>query len=412
MNNVPKLRFSCYRENWKNYSIQELISTKAITGHLDGNHGALYPRSEEFTDAGVPYVSANDFASGTLYLPKCKCLPLERASKFKKGVARDGDVLFAHNATVGPVTILSTDLDFVILSTTATYFRCSLDKLSNHFLKAYFSTEKFIRQYSRVMSQSTRNQVPISAQRQFEVSLPAIEEQQKIAAFLAAVDIKIEQFTQKEALLKQYKKGVMQKIFSQEIRFKADDGSEFSEWEKMPLNEVLLERKLLAKKSEGLEHISLTTEGVVAKSDRYERDFLVSDDNQKKYKVTKLNDICYNPANIKFGVICRNTYGEGIFSPIYVTFEVQKADPKFVEYFVTRWDFINKARKYEEGTVYERQAVKPEDLLKVESFLPNLDEQEKIAQAISKLDKKIEAVNEQINQARIFKKGLLQQMFV
>ena len=61
----------------------------------------------------------------------CKFLTSERAKQFRKGVAKDGDVLFAHNATVGPVALLRTTEPFVILSTTATYFRCDLDKLNN-----------------------------------------------------------------------------------------------------------------------------------------------------------------------------------------------------------------------------------------------------------------------------------------
>ena len=180
----------------------------------------------------------------------------------------------------------------------------------------------------------------------------------------------------------------------------------------MPLKKVFKERKLMATKAEGYEHISLTTEGVVAKSERYERDFLVGNDTIKKYKVTKLNDICYNPANLKFGVISRNKYSAAIFSPIYVTFEVLNADIKFIEYFVTRRDFINKVRKYEEGTVYERQAVKPEDFLKFCIVIPSLKEQTKIANFLSAIDSKIEQIASQLESTKLFKKALLQQMFV
>ena len=66
----------------------------------------------------------------------------------------------------------------------------------------------------------------------------AKQEQEKIASFLTSVDTKIEQLAKKEELLGQYKKGVMQKIFNQEIRFKADDGSEFPEWEEKKLSSL------------------------------------------------------------------------------------------------------------------------------------------------------------------------------
>jgi type I restriction enzyme S subunit len=123
---------------------------------------------------------------------KCKFLSEERALKFRKGIAKDGDVLFAHNATVGPVFLLQTDLDYVILSTTATYFRCNLEKLTNHYLLYALQSQFFVRQYQSVMAQSTRFQVPITTQRKFFLVLPPIEEQTAIATALSHTDLLIE----------------------------------------------------------------------------------------------------------------------------------------------------------------------------------------------------------------------------
>ena len=156
----------------------------------------------------------------------------------------------------------------------------------------------------------------------------------------------------------------------------------------------------------------MTKEGVVPKSERYERDFLVKD-SDKKYRVTHLGDICYNPANLKFGVICRNKYGDGIFSPIYVTFRVMNdVIPEFVEMLVTRQDFIQYALRYQQGTVYERMSVSPEDLLSIKVFIPCLAEQQKIADCLSVLDDVIEKQKATLAAWEEMKKGLLQQMFV
>ena len=89
----------------------------------------------------VPYSGANDFDDGDVTFERCKFLSAGRASKFRKGVAKDGDVLFAHNATVGRVALLRTTLPFVILSTTATYFRCNPDSMSNLYLKGALQSE-------------------------------------------------------------------------------------------------------------------------------------------------------------------------------------------------------------------------------------------------------------------------------
>jgi type I restriction enzyme S subunit len=175
-------------EEWEVYKIDELLSKGILVDHLDGNHGELYPRSEEFVSSGVPYLSANNFFNGYVDFNGCKFLRPERAKQFKKGIAKNGDVLFAHNATVGPVAILNTDLEYVILSTTATYFRCNPELLSNLYLREYLTSGYFINQYTRVMGQSTRNQVPITTQRKFYTILPKLSEQKKIASILFCWD--------------------------------------------------------------------------------------------------------------------------------------------------------------------------------------------------------------------------------
>jgi type I restriction enzyme, S subunit len=78
---TPKLRFPEFEGagKWLEISIQDLIDKKHITGHLDGNHGALYPRSEEFSEEGVPYITANDFKEGRVSFERCKFLPEQRA---------------------------------------------------------------------------------------------------------------------------------------------------------------------------------------------------------------------------------------------------------------------------------------------------------------------------------------------
>ena len=108
-------------------------------------------------------------------------------------------------------------------------------------------------------------------------------------------------------------------------------------------------------------------------------------------------------------MICVNIFGDAIFSPIYVTFEVQEGvDLGFLSNYLMRWDFINAVRKYEEGTVYERMAVKPEDFLKFEIMLPSIEEQKAISKVLSLYDAEIDLLRKYLDQEKQKKKALMQ----
>lgn len=178
-------------ENPKGYyvaTLQELIDKGYITYHLDGNHGGDYPGSEEFVDRGIPYISANCIINGEIDFSKAKYLTPERASKLRKGIAQNDDVLFAHNATVGPTVVLHTVEEKVILGTSLTAYRCNKEKIMPNYLKTYMMSDEFVRQYSGEMKQTTRNQVPITVQRKYLFLIPPIEEQNQFANFAHQVD--------------------------------------------------------------------------------------------------------------------------------------------------------------------------------------------------------------------------------
>ena len=176
------------------------------------------------------------------------------------------------------------------------------------------------------------------------------------------------------------------------------------------MNQILTERKTFAEKDGSYEHATLSKEGIYGKTARYDRDFLVSTEN-KKYKITHFDDLCYNPANLKFGVICLNKYGDAIISPIYVTFEVNHSyDNDFIGTNLSRWDFINYALRFQQGTVYERMAVSPEDFLSIKRFMPSYQEQCHISQFTKLLDKRIEKHSAYVEALKKYKRGVIKQL--
>ena len=194
-------------------SLQEMLDDNAITYHLDGNHGSDYPRNEEFVESGVSYISANCIIDDNVNLKLAKHLMEERAAKLRKGIAQDEDVLFAHNATVGPVAILHTRETKVVLGTSLTDYRCNKQRILPSYLKAYMQSEGFVRQYTKDMKQTTRNQVPITAQRKYLFIVPPLSLQNRFASFVERVDQQKQTVQQSLEKLEVMKNALMQEYF-------------------------------------------------------------------------------------------------------------------------------------------------------------------------------------------------------
>lgn len=245
---------------------------------------------------------------------------------------------------------------------------------------------------------------------------PESNAQEALINFFQDIDQLINLQQRKLEVLKEQKKTYLKLLFPAKGQIKPAlrfAGFE-DDWKEVKLGEVLTERNIQMVPSDQVPLVSFTVEnGVTPKTERYNREFLVREES-KKYKYTRYNDIVYNPANLKFGAIARNKYGEAVFSPIYVTFEVNYSNilPEFIEGILTSKDFIQQALKFQEGTVYERMAVKADDFTRLAITVPSLPEQEVIGSFFQDLDKSIAKQEEKVNQLKESKQTLLRKMFI
>jgi len=211
---------------WERATLKTLLDRGWIESHLDGNHGAEYPRKEEFISHGVPYISANCIVDDRVDMSRAKHLSHGRAGQIRKGVARDGDVLFAHNATVGPVAILRTTEEKVILGTSLTYYRCDSQHIRPQYLAHYMRSYEFKSQYLQVMQQSTRNQVPITKQREFCHVIPPLREQDHVVETLDQLfedERRLESLcVRKLTALEELKKSLLHQAFADELGAEAE----------------------------------------------------------------------------------------------------------------------------------------------------------------------------------------------
>ena len=172
--------------------IEDLINNGSILVHKDGNHGAKYPRTEEFGEFGVPFLTAKLLdSSGNIDLLNAPRLATEKAKKFTFGFVQSEDVLLSHNATVGRVAVMPQVAEPILIGTSLTHFRLDKSKILPTYLAAYFSGKDFQDQLAAVMSQTTRNQVPITSQRKLYIELPSIDIQTEIVKHIDSIDNKI-----------------------------------------------------------------------------------------------------------------------------------------------------------------------------------------------------------------------------
>ena len=241
------------------------------------------------------------------------------------------------------------------------------------------------------------------------LGIPKVEEQTKIASFLSNVDEKISQLTQKHELLSQYKQGMMQKLFSQQIRFKADDGSEFGEWEEISANELF--ENYSNKDHDGtLTILAATQDKGIVPRDEIDIDIKSSDASVLSYKIIEKGSFVISLRSFQGGIEYSNYYG--ICSPAYTILRsLRPIASEFYKNYLKTNDFIQRLSATVVG-IRDGKQISYQAFSTLNIDYPSVEEQTKIANFLSAIDQKIEVVAQQIEQAKQWKKGLLQQMFV
>ncbi|MBN2797287.1 MAG: restriction endonuclease subunit S [Clostridia bacterium] len=424
-NDFVKTELGLLPKDWYVMKLSRMIKDGIIIGHLDGNHGQLYPKREEFISEGVPYISANCIVNGKVDFKLSKYLSKNRAAKFKKGVALNNDVLFAHNATVGPVAHLKTDEDYVILGTSLTYYRCNVDKLVPEYLMYYMDSQMFRHQYERIMGQSTRNQVPISTQKDFKHVIPPLPEQKKIAKILSTVDGHIDEVDRMIEDLKELKKGLMQKLLT--------EGIGHTEFKDSEVGRIPVEWDV--KKLYGCIHKVLDYRGRTPKKlgmDWGEGDIpALSANNVKMGKVDltlptyygseELHEKWMNDADLEFGDVLMTmeaplgnvaqvpTNGKYILSQRVVAFKVKPIiSNNYLRYLLMSPRFQKELELHSTGTT--AKGINQKNLSKLYITVPPIGEQNRISTILSSVDLRLNVYEEQLEEFVDLKKGLMQQL--
>lgn len=407
MANVPKLRFGEFEGEWE---------VKALGFFLEFKNGIN--ASKEQYGIGHKFINVLDIINnGFITHEKIIGKVNVDESTFKKSEVSYGDILFQRSSEtreeVGQSNVYldkqkkATFGGFVIRGK-------RVEDYNPEYLNYLLKTSKVRKEITTRAGGSTRYNVGQDVLKKVPINItPNDKEQKKIANFLSAIDKKISQVTQKVALLEQYKKGVMQQIFSQQIRFKADDGGSFPDWEEKRLGEVCNIIGGGTPETGKIEYwngdIQWFTPTEVKKKYLHKSKRTISKLGLKKSSAKILPKgtllLCTRATIAELSIAIEEcTTNQGFQSLV--------ANKGIVNEFIYYWVLINRKvfiRRASGSTFLE---ISKREIKKIKLKIPTFQEQKKIANFLSQIDEKINQTQAQLEQQQAYKKGLLQQLFI
>lgn len=407
MNN-PILRFS--KESGNTYPDWNIRTIESLCENILGG-GTPSKSNTEYWEGTIPWVSSSDLSLDKIGgLNVSRFISQEAIEHSSAKIIKKGSVLIVSRVGVGKVAVapfnLCTSQDFTNLVSV----KC------NRYFLAYALT-RLMKFKSKAVQGTAIKGIPASELKHVPLAVPCEEEQQKIAVFFSTLDEKIELSERKLEALEQLKKGLMQKIFSLEVRIKDSKGNDYCTWKNCSLSEISepLSYGLNAAASEfDGSHKYLRITDIDERTFQYLSGDPVSPSvlPEEKYRL-KEGDIVFartgnsvgktylydkNDGDLYYAGFLIKAHVKAGICPYFVFLQTQT--PKY-----KNWVRIMSQRSGQPG-------INAEEYGKYPLQMPCLEEQEKIALLFKTLDRKIFNSLEKIETLKQLKKGFMQQMFV
>ncbi len=416
--NVPKLRFDGFKGDWATSLLPKVAKIE---------RGKFTPRPRNnpiYYNGNIPFVQTSDVANSNGYISNYTQTLNEKGLEVSR-LFPENTLLITIAANIGYTGVLQRPMacpDSLI----------NLEPINSdpYFLHFMLSTHQ--RKMDNIADPGAQKNINKIFLSKYSVTYPTLPEQQKIASFLSKVDEKIALLTEKKAKLTEYKKGVMQQLFDgsfQEqdgklvfvpptLRFKADDGSEFPDWEEKRLGQVFTRIKRKNKENNQNVLTISAQQGLINQEKYFNKSVAAKD--VTGYYLLEHGDFAYNKSYSKgypMGAIKRlNNYDKGVVSTLYICFSLNQGfvSDFFEHYFESGLQNKDLSKIAQEGARnHGLLNISVDEFFKdVKLLSPSHEEQVKIANFLSAIDRKIALANSELEKAKEWKKGLLQQMFV
>ena len=397
--NVPKLRFKGFNDELKKEKFQNLVTLQR------GSSPRPIIKYITTSEDGVNWIKIGDVSTGKTFIDKtAEKITKEGAEKSRK--VQVGDLILSNSMSFGRPYIMKID----------GYIHDGWFVLKNYqknfnreYLCQLLTSPIIQKQYKRLAAGGVVNNISSELVNAVIVNVPSLQEQERIANFLTKVDKIIEKQDEKVKNLEKYKKGMMQKIFSQEIRFKDEKGNEYPEWEEKKLNEILVAgSKERVKNIKDYQKITIKLNLKGIEKSLASREMA----DTRPFYVREEGEIIIGKQNYFNGsiAIVDKEYSGCICSNAIMSFKVKNENNYYVYNYISQKNYLKKKELFANGTGQKELSEK--DFLNFEIHIPVKEEQNRIANFILKFDKIVNSENKKLEQLKQWKKGLLQQMFV
>lgn len=407
MSKSPKLRFKEFSGDWEKKKLGK------ITKLTDGVHF-----TPTYVESGVPFWSVETVVSNA----KPKYITEEAHKEaIKRCYPQVDDILLTRIGTLAKPKLIDWNEEFSI------YVSLALIKASTNynskFARYYFETEYYQKDFlSKSLLTATPKKINMEDLKQTNIKLPSKEEQEKVASFFSLIDDKISLQGEKVEALKDYKRGMMQKIFSRELRFKDDEGRDYPEWEEKKLGEICEVVGRIGFRGYTVDDIvsdpkdgalSLSPSNITEQKLTLDKKTYISKEKYEESPEIKVynGDIVFvKTASIGKLALISNLDEDATINPQLCIFKNIKIDNKYFYYLLTT-DYIQRQINRDIGggvlNTLTQASIKDYRIV-----YPCINEQLKIGSVLSSIDSKIEKEQEKLDSLNEYKKGLLQQMFV
>ena len=404
--NTPELRFPEFREGWKEFILND-VSIKKSKKNKNNLYNETFTNSAEY---GI--VSQKEY--------------FDKEISNKKNlnnyyIVEPNDFVYnpriSNLAPVGPINRNKLNRTGV-MSPLYTVFSTKLSIKS--FLEYYFKTSKwhrFMKLNGDSGARSDRFTIKQSLFIKMPIFLPSNQEQEKIGDFFSKLDQQIELEEKKLELLEQQKRGYMQKIFTQKLRFKDKNGNAYTNWRTIELKNIL--EKIVDNRgktpdnssSEKYPLLEVNALGYYHPSYKKVSKFVSESTYNNWFREhLKENDILFSTVG-NTGIVSLMDGYKAVIAQNIVGLRVNSNNlPAFVYYMLSYWENQKKIKRIQMGAV--QPSVKVSQFKFIKYLVPIKDEQEKIANLLSEIDKIIDIQIEKIELLKQRKQGLLQKMFV